>query len=450
MQKELLQPTDKKTFDILQQMDGEASAFGENLISPKSLKAIQGDEKLMTKLQQTPVVDSDGNERGFVLDQEGNLNPLANLDNYQDVFGKYSKKLVSSKSASKSSFIKDVSKSILGTYLRGDGIMDPEVAPNHVVTSNGVFPLGDNYIDEISNTVDFDIKPAKDLISSSNISTYKSGGASMLKDYRTVIESKEDDTDKKEKTESEDIFVNKGDIDPIGVIVNDIVSKNDFNFNASLLPGFKPKDLNTVEYNYVRIGNKTIKIPVVNDENPTVTQLMGESYILLNDVLIESMTNNFVLTNLVKTELVTEVEAEILNNGSIALLESAEAAEINLKTILENVFERVYKDPDSLITFLEATYGSFAEEYKRDYKMEYRNYHGKTKQRKERAARTRARELMKKKGIVKKGDGKDIDHKRPLRSGGSNGINNLRVRKKSDNRSDNGHKKGEKQNKDWK
>jgi hypothetical protein len=90
------------------------------------------------------------------------------------------------------------------------------------------------------------------------------------------------------------------------------------------------------------------------------------------------------------------------------------------------------------------------EEAERDYKQEYRNYHGKPKQRKERAARTKARELMKKKGIVRKGDGKDIDHKKPLRSGGSNGINNLRVRSKSDNRADNGHKKGEKQNKDWK
>ena len=90
------------------------------------------------------------------------------------------------------------------------------------------------------------------------------------------------------------------------------------------------------------------------------------------------------------------------------------------------------------------------EKYKRNYKKEYRNYHGKPKQRKERAKRTKAREQMEKKGIVKKGDGKDIDHKTPLRSGGSNGINNLRVRNRSNNRADNGHKKGEKQSKDWK
>ena len=90
------------------------------------------------------------------------------------------------------------------------------------------------------------------------------------------------------------------------------------------------------------------------------------------------------------------------------------------------------------------------EKYVRDYKMEYRNYHGKPKQRKERAERTKARETLIKKGRAHKGDGKDIDHKRPLRNGGSNSLNNLRKRDRSENRSDNGHRKGEKQNKDWK
>lgn len=42
-------------------------------------------------------------------------------------------------------------------------------------------------------------------------------------------------------------------------------------------------------------------------------------------------------------------------------------------------------------------------------------------------------------GLVRKGDGKDVDHKRPLRSGGSNGRGNLRVRSRSKNRADNGH-----------
>lgn len=37
--------------------------------------------------------------------------------------------------------------------------------------------------------------------------------------------------------------------------------------------------------------------------------------------------------------------------------------------------------------------------------------------------------------------GKDVDHKNPLRNGGSTGDSNLRIRSVSANRSDNGHKK---------
>jgi hypothetical protein len=117
-----------------------------------------------------------------------------------------------------------------------------------------------------------------------------------------------------------------------------------------------------------------------------------------------------------------------------------------LREIYGNIMETLQQEPERLMAFI-----TFLEEAERDYKKEYRNYHGKPKQRKERAARTAARELMIKKGRAKKGDGKDIDHKKPLRNGGSKSINNLRVRDKSANRSDNGHKKGETQKKgSWK
>lgn len=82
---------------------------------------------------------------------------------------------------------------------------------------------------------------------------------------------------------------------------------------------------------------------------------------------------------------------------------------------------------------------------KRNYRKEYDNYHGKAEQRKKRSKRVTARRKLEKTGAVKKGDGKDVDHKNPLRKGGGNGKSNLRVRAKSANRSDNGHKKGEKQ-----
>ena len=71
----------------------------------------------------------------------------------------------------------------------------------------------------------------------------------------------------------------------------------------------------------------------------------------------------------------------------------------------------------------------------RDYKAEYRNYQGTEQQKKNRAKRNNARRRLTRSGRVHKGDGKDIDHKNPLISGGSNGDHNIGVVSKSSNRS---------------
>ena len=47
----------------------------------------------------------------------------------------------------------------------------------------------------------------------------------------------------------------------------------------------------------------------------------------------------------------------------------------------------------------------------RNYAEEYKNYHGKPEQIKRRNARNVARAIMVKKGLVRKGDGKHVDHK---------------------------------------
>ncbi len=73
----------------------------------------------------------------------------------------------------------------------------------------------------------------------------------------------------------------------------------------------------------------------------------------------------------------------------------------------------------------------------RNYKSEYQNFHGKPEEIKKRAERVKARRMLEKTGAVSKGDGKDVDHKKPLRSGGTTTKSNLRVRSKSANRSDN-------------
>jgi hypothetical protein len=73
----------------------------------------------------------------------------------------------------------------------------------------------------------------------------------------------------------------------------------------------------------------------------------------------------------------------------------------------------------------------------RNYKSEYQNYHAQPEQIKKRASRVKARRMLEKEGAVAKGDGKDVDHKKPLRSGGTTTRSNLRVRSVKANRSDN-------------
>lgn len=70
----------------------------------------------------------------------------------------------------------------------------------------------------------------------------------------------------------------------------------------------------------------------------------------------------------------------------------------------------------------------------RNYKKEYAQYHSKPEQKKNRADRNAARRLLEDEGLVHKGDGKDVDHKKPLDKGGSNDRSNLRVMSKSKNR----------------
>lgn len=72
----------------------------------------------------------------------------------------------------------------------------------------------------------------------------------------------------------------------------------------------------------------------------------------------------------------------------------------------------------------------------RDYKKEYADFHGKPEQIANRAERVKARRIMEKTGAAKKGDGKDVDHIRPLSKGGTSAKTNLRMRSVKANRGD--------------
>jgi len=54
----------------------------------------------------------------------------------------------------------------------------------------------------------------------------------------------------------------------------------------------------------------------------------------------------------------------------------------------------------------------------RPYKKEYENYDGTEAVKKKRAQRNKARRMLEREGVVEKGDGKDVHHKKPLSKGG--------------------------------
>lgn len=72
---------------------------------------------------------------------------------------------------------------------------------------------------------------------------------------------------------------------------------------------------------------------------------------------------------------------------------------------------------------------------KRDYKRENELYNSRPEQIKARSERTTLRREANAKGITSKGDGKDLDHKKPLSKGGANSLSNARVTSKGENRS---------------
>jgi|TARA_B100000073_G_C23393960_1_gene436314 5-methylcytosine-specific restriction endonuclease McrA len=66
----------------------------------------------------------------------------------------------------------------------------------------------------------------------------------------------------------------------------------------------------------------------------------------------------------------------------------------------------------------------------RNYRKEYDEYHKQPEQKKNRAARNKAR----RDAGLKKGDSREVDHKKPLSKGGTNSLDNVRIVARATNR----------------
>jgi 5-methylcytosine-specific restriction endonuclease McrA len=72
--------------------------------------------------------------------------------------------------------------------------------------------------------------------------------------------------------------------------------------------------------------------------------------------------------------------------------------------------------------------------YKKGAQGSEYDYHAQPEVKKDRAARNKARREAMREGRVKKGDGKELDHKQPLSKGGSRSASNTRVVSRTANR----------------
>jgi len=314
---------------LLTDVEASGEKFSPQLLPDQSLQMILSNPELVTKFQSYEIFSPSGESLGFAIDKDGNINPAVSVSAYEASIKKSGSELF--KGGKKNSFLVSLTKNILQTSLRGDGLVDPKNAPNHIITTNGVFPMSDDYMQEIAKTASIDIKQNEQALDTSNISTYKKSNVQNLQKWRTVIEATED------KSNLNKLFVDRKTINPLGIIVKNSIDNLSFDINASLLPGFKPEELNSVEYNYVTIGKKTIKIPVNKTETVT-DKLLGENYFVINEMLVESLTNNFLLSKLNKVNILSDTERSMIEHYGPLLLEEDDLRAGCLIPILNKIY----------------------------------------------------------------------------------------------------------------
>ncbi|NCX14328.1 MAG: hypothetical protein EBW77_03070 [Burkholderiaceae bacterium] len=159
-----------------------------------------------------PLVDSAGRTIGKMVDKNGNLNKLASLENYTSELGNQSVGLLKNAVNKSSEFADSFVKGLLKTVFRGDGIKDPNMSPNHLITQNGVFPMTDDYFSEVARTATISVKPIKTEPSSDNISKKIKPSEKLNKFVRMIEET---EPKQQEQFDINSLFTDINSINPV-------------------------------------------------------------------------------------------------------------------------------------------------------------------------------------------------------------------------------------------
>ena len=172
--------------------------------------------------------------------------------------------------------------------------------------------------------------------------------------------------------------------------------------------------------------------PILKNMIKEETMSAIESSQLLNQIEMDIGDDPFALMQFL------EIEPESIASGDVDFTQfgKTESGFYNTVIIDDNEFEIPVERNSIEQINMQEFYISFAKNFiseKRDYRKEYDNFQGTSEQKKNRAKRNKVNRLMKRLGRIRKGDGKDVDHKDGNPK--NNSMKNLRVISKSHNRS---------------
>lgn len=345
-----------------------------------------------------------------LLDDGGYILETAKLSAYNDIIELVVEQISRKKSILKeSAFFGTIVKELTRHYLVGVNGQDPRANATHLLTDNGLFIITEDMVNYYAQMADVNVKLKSSVSSSKGRKKTGSKVPKVLEKFRTIVEQVKQELKptggyKSRLINTAELLANSD-----AAIYQAIINSFDFEYSLSLNPGEKitPAQKKSSQFNLVKIGNKEFKIPISIDKGDMTTVFIKEDL----DEACDYILNNVELSESAKRRLQSSKAT-----GSIP----QDLVELITAVIYQNRGKRKS-------TILEKLQG-----YEKEYSKKTSHH---------RSNRNKARRAAAKKWGEAAIKGKDVDHKdgNPM----NNSPKNLRLRNKGDNRSDNGHRKGE-------
>ena len=287
-------------------------------------------------------------------------------------------------------------------HLYGSNIIDPRSNATHLLSDTGLFEISEGLLEALSKNASLQMKLKNKFKSTAGRRDSKSILPKNIEKYKTIVEQVKEKMGKKNNREQLLQSIPT-------IILNSILKLIDFEFDLTINPGEKitaTKRKND-QYNTILIKDKQVKVPVTFDRGDMMTNTIKEDIDYACNILLENQTINEAMAIKIKrSNNMNGIPKEIM------------------MLIASIINDTNCSRRESIVEKLEG--------YEKKYSKKTSHH---------RSNRNKARRAAEKKFGAAAIKGKDVDHKdgNPM----NNSPSNLRLRNKGENRSDNGHHKGE-------